>query len=259
MTPSKVAAILFEHPLDELTSNFLRVETLFSRVDVLINRFFAIDHHFCLLCLFEIADLDDQFDLSDQILVQLNAQKTKLNGFKGNPKVSVTVLTELLAQVEQHIVALHSQKKKLAHMIADDEWLYKLREGMGLPGGTSPFDAPRYFAWQHRSGEDRREDLLNWLDFFKPLRDSVAFLMGLTRGNASHSRLVAKGGEFRQSIPQGKCKLVQIWVDPKLKATPEVHGNKLMVTIRFIDRGPKGQTSACLDDIPFELGLVMAQ
>ncbi|MEY3937312.1 MAG: hypothetical protein RL659_153 [Pseudomonadota bacterium] len=170
-----MAAILFEHPLDELTSNFLRVETLFSRVDVLINRFFAIDHHFCLLCLFEIADLDDQFDLSAQILV---------------PKVSVTVLTELLGQVEQHIVALQSQKKKLAHMITDDEWLYKLREGMGLPGGTSPFDAPRYFAWQHRSGEDRREDLLNWLDFFRPLRDSVAFLMGLTRGNASHSRLV---------------------------------------------------------------------
>ena len=123
-----MAAILFEHPLDELTSNFLRVETLFSRVDVLINRFFAIDHHFCLLCLFEIADLDDQFDLSAQILAQLNAQKAKLNGFRGNPKVSVTVLTELLAQVEQHTVALLSQKKKLAHMIADDEWLYKLRE-----------------------------------------------------------------------------------------------------------------------------------
>jgi len=81
-----VAAILFEHPLDELTSNFLRVETLFSRVDVLINRFFAIDHHFCLLCLFEIADLDDQFDLSAQILAQLNAQKAKLNGSKATPR-----------------------------------------------------------------------------------------------------------------------------------------------------------------------------
>ena len=81
-----MAAILFEHPLDELTSNFLRVETLFSRVDVLINRFFAIDHHFCLLCLFEIADLDDQFDLSAQILAQLNAQKAKLNGFRGLAK-----------------------------------------------------------------------------------------------------------------------------------------------------------------------------
>jgi cell division protein ZapD len=80
--------------------------------------------------------------------VQLNAQKTKLNGFKGNPKVSVTVLTELLGQVEQHIVALQSQKKKLAHMIADDEWLYKLREGMGLPGGTSRPSCTRSRRWQ---------------------------------------------------------------------------------------------------------------
>ena len=72
-----MAAILLEHPLDELTGNFLRVETLFSRVDVLINRFFPIDHHFCLLTLLEIAELEDQFDLNAQILGQLDDQKKK--------------------------------------------------------------------------------------------------------------------------------------------------------------------------------------
>jgi cell division protein ZapD len=251
-----VAAILLEHPLDELTGNFLRVETLFSRVDVLINRFFPIDHHFCLLTLLEIAELEDQFDLNAQILNQLDDQKKKLNGFKGNPHVAESVLNDLLAKVDHHSIALRSQKKKLAHFIADDEWLFKLRDRMALPGGTSPFDAPRYFAWQHRSGEDRREDLLEWLQLFLPLRDSVGFLMEMMRGTAQVSRQIAKGGEFRQSLPQGRCKLVQIWVDPKLKATPEVQGNKLMVTIRFLDRGPKGQTSACLDDIPFDLGLI---
>ena len=254
-----MAAILLEHPLDELTGNFLRVETLFSRVDVLINRYFPIDHHFCLLTLLEIADLEDQFDLDAQILAELARQKNILTGYRGNPHVAESVLDELLAKVEAHSVALRSQKKRLAHWIADDEWLYKLRDRMGLPGGTSPFDAPRYFAWQHRSGEDRREDLLTWLEHFVPLRDSTAFLMDLMRGNAIRKKHLAKGGEFRQSLPQGKCKLVQIWVDAKLKATPEVQGNKLMVTSRFLDRGPQGQTSACLDDIPFELGLVLEQ
>jgi cell division protein ZapD len=252
-----VAAILFEHPFDELTSNYLRVETLFSRVDVLINRFFPIDHHFCLLSLFEVAELDDQFDLSTLVLQELDSQVASLNAYKGNPHVSETALNELLLQVEQHRLALRSQKKRLAHFITDDEWLYKLRERMGLPGGTSSFEAARYFAWQHRSGEDRREDLLGWLDWFSALRESTAFLLELLRSSVVRKRLVAKGGEFRQSIPQGKCKLVQVWVDPKLKVTPEVHGNKLMVSIRFLDRGPRGQTSACLDDIPFEIGLAL--
>jgi cell division protein ZapD len=170
-----VAAILLEHPLDELTGNFLRVETLFSRVDVLINRFFPIDHHFCLLTLLEIAELEDQFDLNTQILGQLDDQKKKLNGFKGNPHVAESVLNDLLAKVDHHSIALRSQKKKLAHFIADDEWLFKLRDRMALPGGTSPFDAPRYFAWQHRSGEDRREDLLEWLQLFCPSETASAF------------------------------------------------------------------------------------
>jgi len=73
-----VAAILFEHPLDELTGNLLRVDTLFSRVDVLINRFFSIDHHFCLLTLLEIADLEEQFNLNEQILKEFEAQKKQI-------------------------------------------------------------------------------------------------------------------------------------------------------------------------------------
>jgi len=251
-----VATILLEHPLDELTGNFLRVETLFSRVDVLINRFFAIDHHFCLLTLLEISDLEDQFDLNTQILNQLEEHKLKLISFRGNPQVAESVLNDLLAKVEHHSYSLRAQKKKLRDVIADDEWLFKLRDRMALPGGTSPFDAPRYFAWQHRSGEERREDLLAWLNFFLPLRESTAFLMDMMRSTSRITRQLAKGGEFRQTLPQGRCKLIQIWVEPKLKATPEVQGNKLMVSIRFLDRGPKGQTSACLDDIPFDLGLI---
>ncbi|MFM7004767.1 MAG: cell division protein ZapD [Betaproteobacteria bacterium] len=252
-----MAAILFEHPLDELTGNLLRVDTLFSRVDVLINRFFSIDHHFCLLTLLEIADLEEQFNLNEQILKEFEAQKNRLKMYRGNPQVAASVLEDMLAKLEAHGLALKSQKKRLAHVVADDEWLFKLRDRMGLPGGTAPFDAPKYFAWQQRSGEDRRADLLAWLDHFLPFRQSAAFLLNLMRDNAICTKQMARGGEFRQSIPQGKCKLIQIWVDPKLKTTPEVQGNKLMVTIRFIDRGPMGQTSACLDDIPFELGLVM--
>ena len=253
-----MAAILLEHPLDESIGNLLRLENLFVRVDALIPRLHPIDHHFCLLTLLEIAAFEEHHDLSAQILGQLDAHQNRLSAYKGNPHVAESALNELLAQLQTHSIALRAQKNQLQDLISRDEWWFKLRDRMAVPGGSSPVDAPRYFAWQHRDKEDRQEDLRHWLQWFLPLRHSVQFLLKLIRSSTQMSRQVAKGGEFRQNLPQGRCQLIRVWVDSAHKVTPEVQGNQLMATLRFLSRGPRGQTSLCLEDIPFELGLILS-
>ena len=50
--------ILYEYPFNESIRTMLRLEQLFDRLGQLLPRDAAVDHHFALVTLFEIMDVD---------------------------------------------------------------------------------------------------------------------------------------------------------------------------------------------------------
>ena len=138
---------------------------------------------------------------------------------------------------------------------SDSEWLNNLRNRMSIPGGTCGFDVPQYLAWQHKTPEARREDILRWTGPLQPLYASVNLLLRLSRDSAQGQRVVAMGGQFQQNLPQGRYHLMRLRVDSASGVVPEISGNRMMVSVRFQRPDEQGQLQACSDDLNFEMSL----
>ncbi len=60
--------ILYEYPLNERIRTYLRLGHLFERLEQLIQRDSALDHHFALMTLFELLETTNRTDLKPDAL-----------------------------------------------------------------------------------------------------------------------------------------------------------------------------------------------
>ena len=247
--------ILYEHPFNERVRTFLRLEHLFSRFTTLIQRQDPIDHHFAFTTLFEIVDAGGRSDLKSDILKDLDRYKQQFAAFKGNPSVSEEALDEILTEIDHAFSGLNTLGNRIGQCVSDSEWLSGLRNRLAIPGGTCCFDLPAYHAWQQQSGDVRRLDILRWAESFQPMNASVKLLLTLMRDTGSTQKMMAMGGQFQQSLAQGKFQLMRVAIDPALGLIPEISGNRLMIWVRMMRQDGDGRLQTSTDDVPFEMAL----
>jgi len=248
--------ILYEHPLHERVRTYLRLERLFLRLHQLCQRVDALDHHFALATLFEIMDVAGRADLKSDLLKDLDKQKHVLDGFRGNPAISEDALSQVIDEIDQSFAALNNQSGKAGQSLNDNDWLMGIRGRMSIPGGTFEFDLPSYFAWQHKCGESRQADLLQWTQSLTAMSDAIYLLLRLLRDSGAPQKVMATGGVFQQSLPQTRTfLLMRVALDPHLECVPEITGNRLMVTVRLTQMGEGNRSTPVNDDVAFELAL----
>ncbi len=248
--------ILYEYPFNERIRTYLRLEHLFRRLVDLVARETALDHHYALSTIFEVMDVGARADLKSDLLKDLEKQRQILNGFRGNPAISERALDSTVAQVDNCFAGLASVPGKAGNSLTENDWLMSIRSRVGIPGGTCEFDLPAYYAWQHHSGETRRADLQRWCLTLAPMADSVALLLKMLRETGAPQKVMASGGQMQQNLPQGKTfQLLRLRVDQSLGLIPEISGNRLMVSIRFMRHGDDDRLHPANDDCAFELTL----
>jgi cell division protein ZapD len=237
--------ILYEHPFNERIRTYLRLERLFARLNELAGGESALSHHHALTTLFEVLDVAARADLKSDVLKDLDKQKALLNSYRGNPAIDTQALDGITAQVETCFRSLNALVGKAGQALADNEWLMSVRSRAGIPGGTCEFDLPSYHAWQHRSPQERREHLAQWVGTLKPLTESIELLLRLLRDSGRNTRVMAVGGHFQQALPQNKtCQLLRLRISPHANLVPEISGNRLMVSVRLmkLDEQLRAQT-----------------
>jgi cell division protein ZapD len=248
--------IFYEYPLHERIRTYLRIEHLFQRLSELLSRESALDHHYALATIFEIMDVGARADLKSDVLKDLEKQKHMLNAFRGNPAIAESVLDEVIDQIDQRFSALNGLPGKVGQSLTENDWLMSIRSRVGIPGGTCEFDLPAYFAWQHESADSRRSDLQRWVGKLFPLADSVQMLLKLIRESGAPQKVIAIAGQFQQTLPQGRTfQLLRLALDAKLRQVPEISGNRLMVSIRFMQQEGDDRLHASAQDVSFELAL----
>ncbi len=248
--------ILYEYPFNERIRTYLRLEHLFRRLTELVARDDALDHHFALSTIFEVMDVGARADLKSDLLKDLEKQRQTLNAYRGNPVISERALDAIMGQVDQCFSALTGVPGKAGHSLTENDWLMSIRSRVGIPGGTCEFDLPAYFAWQHHAANIRRSNLLRWGSTLMPLADSVALLLKLLREAGTPQKVIAIGGQLQQNLPQGRTfQLLRLALDPLLGLVPEISGNRLMVSIRFMRHGTDDRLHATNEDCGFELTL----
>ena len=81
--------------------------------------------------------------------------------------------------------------------LRDSEFLSAIKHRSAIPGGTCDFDLPDYSYWLNRPAEVRAAEFGSWLALIRPLCDSIAELLWLTRQNAKRKSETAVGGIFQ--------------------------------------------------------------
>ncbi|MEY4883287.1 MAG: cell division protein ZapD [Pseudomonadota bacterium] len=248
--------ILYEYPFNERIRTYLRLEHLFRRLDELISRDHAIDHHYALTTLFEVMDVGARADLKSDVLKDLDKQKQILNAYRGNPAISENALDEVVDRLDLCFSSLNSVPGKAGHALTENDWLMSIRSRVGIPGGTCEFDLPAYYAWQHTPGDTRRADLTRWAAKFSPLAESIQLLLKMLRDSGAPQKVIASAGQFQQNLPQGRTfQLLRLALDPTLGLIPEISGNRLMVSIRLMRHEGDDRLHSSGEDATFELTL----
>ena len=248
--------ILYEYPFNERIRTYLRLEHLFRRLGELVERDSPTDHHFAITTIFEIMDVAGRADLKTDVLKDLEKQKHVLSGFRGNPAIQEGVLDDVTNRLESCFAALNGLPGKAGHSLTENDWLMSIRSRVGIPGGTCEFDLPAYFAWQHTSPGARKMDLQRWIAPLVPLAESIRVLLTLLRDSGAPQKVVAPGGLYQQTLPQGRTfQLARLYMDPTLGLIPEISGNRLIVTIRLMRHKSDDRLHASTDDSTFELAL----
>ena len=248
--------ILYEYPFNERIRTYLRLEHLFRRLTELVARDDALDHHFALSTIFEVMEVGARADLKSDLLKDLEKQRQILNAYRGNPAISEKALDGVVGRLDQCFSGLASVPGKAGNALTENDWLMSIRSRVGIPGGTCEFDLPAYFAWQHHPAQARRADLMRWGSTLATLADSVALLLKLLRESGMPQKVMAAGGQLQQNLPQGRTfQLLRLSVDPSMGLIPEISGNRLMVSMRFMRQGADDRLHAAGEDCAFELTL----
>lgn len=248
--------ILYEYPFNERIRTYLRLEHLFLRLADLAARDQALDHHYALTTIFEVMDVGARADLKSDVLKDLDKQKHILDGYRGNPAIAEGVLDDVINQLDRCFLAVNSLPGKAGQSLTENDWLMSIRSRVGIPGGTCEFDLPAYYAWQHKTGAQRRTDLQRWIATLAPLADSIHVLLKLLRDSGAPQKVIANGGQFQQNLPQGRTfQLLRLALDSSHDLIPEISGNRLMISIRLMRHEDDERLHACSEDAAFELTL----
>ena len=250
------ALVLYEYPFNESIRTMLRLEHLFDRLGQLVVRETPVDHHFALATLFEIMDVASRADLKSDVLKEIDRHRGQLQSFRGHPGISEAALDEVIGRIEHAYNGLNQLHGKAGQTLAANDWLMSIRSRINIPGGTCEFDLPAYYAWQQHRPERRRADLNGWISTLTPVAEALQVLLGLLRDSGTPQRMVAPGGQYQQSLPQGKSyHLLRVRLPPDTGLVPEISGHRLMVSIRFMRPDAEGRLRNCGEDTNFELSL----
>ena len=248
--------ILYEYPFNERIRTYLRLEHLFRRLGELVPRDHPIDHHYSLATIFEVMDVAARADLKGEVMKDLDRQRNGLSGYRGNPNVSEAVLDEAIAKLDRSFNTLNTVPGKAGQQLTENDWLMSIRSRVNIPGGTCEFDLPAYYAWQQHPAEERHADLERWASTLAPLAESVHHLLKLLRDSGSPQKAIAAGGQFQQNLPQGRSfQLLRLRIDESLSLFPEISGNRLMVSVRFMKQEDTDRLQPANEDVPFDLTL----
>lgn len=256
LTDTKLAVILYEYPFNERIRTYLRLEQLFRRLAELMNRPHALDHHFAIQTIFEIMDVASRADMKSDVLKDLEKHKQQLNAYRGNPAISEQALDAAIAQLDDCFTNLNALSGKTGQSLTENDWLMSIRSRIGIPGGTCEFDLPAYFDWQHHPSQERQADLQSWAATLAPLADAIVLLLKMLRESGSPQKVVAPGGQFQQTLPQGRTfQLLRLRMDLSTGWIPEISGNRLIVSVRLLSLGADQRLHPIQTDGSFELTL----
>ena len=239
----------FEHPLNEKTRIYLRVESLLRQAHLASG--FAENHQYQLFfrALFDMVEIFEQLQLKSELAKDLEKQRLSYRHWLHVEGVDQEALTSLLNDID----VVHKQlmrAERFGQALKDDRFLSSIRQRFNLPGGSCCFDLPALHYWLHLPLDRKKQDAQKWLDSLKPLSDALNLWLKLTRETGQFKAQIGRAGFFQSDADEAN--ILRLSIPMQYGAYPMISGHKNRFAVKFMSF-ETGQ--ACTQDIEFELAI----
>jgi cell division protein ZapD len=251
----EAAPVVYEQPLNERMRTFLRLEFLYTQATYHSESASPWSSRAAVSSLLEILAITARGDSRSDVLKELERQVNVLKEYQSKTGVDPARLKSLMSNLVKLRGDLSSIGGNFMAPLRDSEFLSAVKHRSAIPGGTCDFDLPDYSYWLNRPADIRAAEFNSWLSLIRPLCDSIAELLWLTRQNAKRKSEVAVGGIFQlQFDRENPCQLVRITLPFDTDLFPEMSGNQHRCTIRFLNWLDATARPAHIEvDVPFLL------
>jgi cell division protein ZapD len=251
----ETAPIVYEQPLNERMRTFLRLEFLYTQASYHSESANPWSSRAAVSSLLEILAITARGDSRSEVLKELERQVNVLKEYQTKTGVDPGRLKSLISNLVKLRSDLSTIGGNYMAPLRDSEFLSAIKHRSAIPGGTCDFDLPDYSYWLNRPAEVRSAEFSSWLALIRPLCDSIAELLWLTRQNAKRKSELAIGGIFQlQFDRENPCQLVRVTLPPDIDLFPEISGSQHRCTIRFLEWLDATNRPAHVElDVPFLL------
>jgi cell division protein ZapD len=249
--------IRFEQPLTERMRTFLRVEFLYDQTLFHVDDPSDYGARAAVAGLLEILTILGRGDVRADVMKELERHGEHLRRYRSQPGVDPARLTGLIDTVGALRAQLAEAGPHIMNPLKECDFLNTIRHRSAIPGGTCGFDLPDYGYWLHLPQADRHRQLEEWTGLLKPLCDSVAEVLWLTREAAEPAETVAAGGFYQHSFDRNEqMNLVRVLLPGSAGLFPEISAGQHRFTVRFLRwRGVEARPAQINQDVRFLLAL----
>jgi cell division protein ZapD len=245
---------VYEQPLNERMRTFLRLEFLYTQASYHSESESSWSARAAVSSLLEILAITARGDSRSDVLKELERQVNVLREFQTKTGVDPSRLKSLVSNLLKLREDLSTAGANSMGPLRDSEFLSAIKHRSAIPGGTCDFDLPDYSFWLNRPAQARAAEFGTWLALIRPLCDSIAELLWLTRQNAKRKSELAVGGIFQlQFDRENPCQLLRVTMPSDSQLFPEISGSQHRCTIRFLQWADGARPVHMETDVPFLL------
>ncbi len=247
--------LIFEQPLNERMRTFLRLDFLYGQA--LYHNEIASQwgSRAAMSSLIDMLAITARGDVRSEVLKELERQLAILNDFQAKPGVDGGRLRAIMSNLMRLRAELMSSGVGFLQPLRDSEFLNSIKHRSAIPGGTCEFDLPDYYFWLSRPPEERVRTFNQWLAILRPVCDSIAELLWLTRQNGRPRDETARGGSYHITFERDTpIQLLRISLPADANLFPEISGTHYRCSVRFLTWNGLGTRPTQADrDVPFML------
>lgn len=240
---------LFEHPLNEKTRIYLRVEALLNQMERASTFSDDLRHQLFFRSLFNLLEIFEQIQLKSELAKDLEKQRLTYRSWLNIDGVDQDMLCALLADIDEIHRDLMSAER-FGQSLKEDRFLSAIRQRFNLPGGSCCFDLPALHYWLNLPLERKISDAQQWIQPLMPLSNALKLWLKLTRETGHYHAHLANNGFFQSDAEDAN--ILRLVIPLEYGVYPMISGHKNRFAIKFIDFH-SGQAST--QDIAFDLAI----
>lgn len=254
---NEVGGIIYEQPLNERYRTFLKLESLFQRIQHHTQNNTKWDCYSLMAALIEVLNLTARGDLKSEIIKEIERQFASLKRHENLLAINQQRLTALLDQLAQLLDELHSLNHQPNEHLKTHPLLNIVRQRINIPGGASDFDIPAYCHWLNQPTEIRLAQYESWLAPFTVIEQAISKCLNIVRASTELEVETAEGGFYQQSLNNARdIQLIRVMTEHHRHYYPEISAGRHRFSIRFFDQTVfESKPQQCTENIPFSLAI----